>query len=102
MMIANKMEKIEEGQILYQKLNTVVTRYLKMQISYLGAIPQDVQLEKAVMQQMPVSLQNENAKSARAYEQIAEKLMHPGEDTPAIKKRGMAAFFAHFIGTTQQ
>ena len=26
MMIANKMEKIEEGQILYQKLNTVVTR----------------------------------------------------------------------------
>ena len=102
MMIANKMEKIEEGQILYQKLNTVVTRYLKMEISYLGTVPQDVQLEKAVMQQMPVSLQNENAKSAKAYERIAAKLMYPGEGEPAVKKRGMAAFFAHFIGNTPQ
>lgn len=102
MMIANKMEKIEEGQTLYQKLNTVVTRYLKMEISYLGTVPQDVQLEKAVMQQMPVSLQNENAKSAKAYERIAAKLMYPGEGKPAVKKRGMAAFFAHFIGNTPQ
>ena len=102
MMIANKMEKIEEGQILYQKLNTVVTRYLKIQIFYLGTIPQDPQLEKAVMQQMPVSLQNENAKSAKAYERIAAKLMHPEDGLPAVKKRGMAAFFAHFIGKTQQ
>lgn len=44
------------------------------------------------MQQMPVSLQNENAKSAKAYERIAAKLMYPGEGEPAVKKRGMAAF----------
>ena len=54
------------------------------------------------MQQMPVSLQNENAKSAKAYERIAAKLMYPGEGEPAVKKRGMAAFFAHFIGNTPQ
>ena len=33
---------------------------------------------------------------------IAAKLMYPGEGEPAVKKRGMAAFFAHFIGNTPQ
>lgn len=93
-MIANRVDKDEEGQILYSKLNSVVSRYLKLPFSYLGAVPQDAQLAKAVMQQMPVSLQNPSAKSSLAYEMIAAKLMN--RDLP-VKKRGMAAFFSHIV-----
>ena len=39
--IANKVTSQEEGKALFNKLNAVVNRYLKLPISYLGAIPQD-------------------------------------------------------------
>lgn len=93
-MIANRVEHEKEGSVLFEKLNAVVKRYLKLPISYLGAIPQDMQLSKAVMQQMPVSIQQPQAKSSLAFEMIAAKLM--GNEMPA-QKRGMAAFFSHMI-----
>ena len=92
--IANRVNKASEGELLFKKLEVVVSRYLKLPITYLGAIPWDNQLSEAVMQQKPVSLSNPNAKSSLAFEQIAAKLM--GEERP-MKKRGMAAFFSHII-----
>ena len=71
-------------------------RYLKVPISYLGMIPQDQMLAKAVMQQMPVSLDNPKARSAIAYEIIAAKLMNK-EISKSIPRRGMAAFFSHIM-----
>lgn len=93
-MIANRVEEEEEGEIVFNKLNAVVSRYLHMSFSYLGAVPQDSQLARAVMQQVPVSQQNPNAKSSIAYEAIAAKLMN--RET-VHRKRGMAAFFSHII-----
>lgn len=94
--ITNRVENAEEGQSLFNKLNAVVTRYLKMPISFLGAVPLDNQLSKAVMQQTPVSIQNPAAKSAKAYEEIAGTLMNL-EKNKNLQKRGMAAFFSHII-----
>ncbi len=99
--IANRVDSDEEGQTLFHKLNSVVARYLKLPISYLGAIPQDSQLSKAVMQQVPISIQNENAKSAKAFEAIASRLCDV-ETSKSIKKRGMAAFFSHIIAGKQK
>ncbi len=93
-MIANRVERVEEGQVLFNKLNAVVSRYLKLPFSYLGAVPQDNQLAKAVMQQVPVSLQNPAAKSSIAYEAIAATLMNR---EMTVRKRGMAAFFSHIV-----
>lgn len=93
-MIANRVEKEEDGQVLFNKLNAVVARYLKIPFSYLGAVPYDNQLSKAVMQQQPVSLQNPSAKSSLAYEAVAAKLMD--REVP-VPKRGMAAFFSHIV-----
>lgn len=94
--LANKVTGETEAQALYAKLETVVERYLKVPISYLGMIPQDPQLAKAVMQQMPVSLENPKARSAIAYEMIAAKLTNK-ELNKNLTKRGMAAFFSHII-----
>lgn len=94
--IANKVEKQEDGNALFNKLNVVVQRYLKLPITYLGAIPQDEKLSQAVMQQTPVSLANPLAKSAKCYEAIAATLMNK-EQNAEVKKRGMAAFFSHIV-----
>ena len=94
--IANKVDSQNEGQALFNKLNAVVSRYLKLPITYLGAVPQDNQLSKAVMQQMPVSIQAPTAKSSLAYEAIAAKLMNR-ELNKNMVKRGMAAFFSHIV-----
>ncbi|MBO5474202.1 MAG: MinD/ParA family protein [Lachnospiraceae bacterium] len=94
--IANKVSGEAEAEALYAKLEVVVERYLKVPIAYLGMIPQDEQLARAVMQQTPVSLDNPKAKSAVAYEVMAAKLMNK-ELNKNLTKRGMAAFFSHMI-----
>lgn len=94
--IANKVQNAEEGQALFNKLNAVVARYIKLPIGYLGSVPEDSLLTKSVMQQTPVSIQSPNAKSALAYESIARTLMN-NENVVAVKKRGMAAFFSHIV-----
>lgn len=93
--LANRVSKEDEGKALYNKLNSVVTRYLKIPIQYLGSIPQDSQLSDAVMQQTPVSIANPAAKSAVAYSYAAAKMMDM-EANP-VPRRGMAAFFSHII-----
>ena len=87
---------MEDGDALFNKLNVVVERYLDIPLTYLGAVPKDDKLQDAVMQQMPVALQNPNAKSARAFEGMAAQLMNI-ELNRDIKKRGMAAFFSHLM-----
>lgn len=94
--IANRVDNPEDGKSLFNKLNAVVSRYLKIPISYLGAVPQDEDLRRAVMGQSPVSLSNPKAKSAQSYEQIAGILMNK-EVNKTVQKRGMAAFFSHIV-----
>ena len=94
--VSNRVSSADEGQQLFNKLNAVVARYLKLPLSYMGAIPQDQYLARSVMQQSPVSLQYPNAKSVKAFENIANQLMNPGSQEE-VKQRGMAAFFSHII-----
>ncbi len=95
-LVANRVSRESEGEILFNKLNAVVERYLKIPMTYLGSVPDDVQLSRAVMQQMPVSIQNPGAKSTAAYEKIVQKLMGK-EEAERQPKRGMAAFFSHIL-----
>lgn len=95
-MVANRVAKESEGEILFSKLNAVVARYLKIPMTYLGSVPEDAQLARAVMQQMPVSIQNPGAKSTAAYEKMVQKLMGK-EEEERQPRRGMAAFFSHIL-----
>jgi flagellar biosynthesis protein FlhG len=99
--IANRVYSDEEGETVFNKLSTVVGRYLKLPVYYLGAIPKDRHLEEAVMKQLPVSIQNPNAKSALAFEKIAHVLMDKEYDNSVVK-RGMAAFFSHIVAGNYQ
>lgn len=95
-MIANRVESVQEGVQLYQKLNVVVDRYLKIPLEFLGVIPQDQLLSRAVMQQSPICIQNPNARSARAFSMLAAAMMNKKVGVPE-KRHGMADFFAKFM-----
>lgn len=95
-LLANRVAKESEGQVLFNKLNAVVERYLKVPMTYIGYVPEDSQLNRAVMQQVPVSLHNPGARSAAAYERIAGRLLDRTE-AERQPRRGMAAFFTHII-----
>lgn len=96
-MVANRVAKEADGEILYTKLNSVVTKYLDVPLSYLGAVPQDTQLFNAVMHQVPVSIRSPKAKSALAYEKIAKKLLDVEIEENNLVKRGITSFFSHIV-----
>lgn len=96
-MIANRVEKESDGELLFRKLYAVVQRFLRLPMSYLGSVPQDMQLSRAVMQQVPVSIANPGAKSSQAYERIAARLLDKENELKGTN-RGMAAFFSHIMG----
>ena len=95
-MIANKVLKRGDGESLYHKLYSVVTRYLEIPMEYLGEVPEDGQLSKAVMQQKPVSMENPTAKSALAYEELTAILANK-EINKTGSRRGMTAFLSHIL-----
>lgn len=94
--VANKASDFDEGKQLYNKLNAVVNRYLKIQLGFVAVIPDDPQLVKAVMQQSPISIHNPNAKSALAFSELA-KALETNANEPMQIRRGMAGFFANMV-----
>lgn len=94
--VANKVSSFEEGNQLYTKLSAVVNRYLKIPMHLIGVVPEDHELVKAVMQQTPISIQNPNARSAKAFTDLAMALETNATD-PVYHKRGMTGFFANMI-----
>lgn len=96
--ISNRASGQEEGLSMYKKLETVVDKFLDMDIGFLGVIPQDKNVEKAIIQQKPVSMYIPNARASKAFGQIAEALLNdletegqPGRD------KGMARLFSRFL-----
>lgn len=93
-MIGNRIQSYEEGKELYLKLNTVVNKFLGMEMEYLGAIPYDECLLRAVMQQQPVSLAYPDAPSARAMLELAMVLEDEKKEIePMDTAHGLAGLF---------
>lgn len=94
--IANRVNSAEDGQAVYDKLNTVVSQFLNGNINYLGMIPQDASLERAVRQQKTVSLSDPGSASAKAFEVLARNLINDTHESYVMKK-GITQLFANFI-----
>lgn len=89
--IANKATSIEEGKSLYEKLSMVVEKFLKIKVEFLGIIPQDDSIVKAVMKQKPVSIMYPESDSATNFYNIANTLIN-NQDPVFIKKNGFRSF----------
>lgn len=95
-MITNRVGTAKEGKELFTKLDVVVKRFLDVEIDFLGAVPQDSNVSKAVMRQVPFSIAYPNAQATIAVQTIANKLL--GNTTYAQKnKRGITYLFSKFM-----
>ncbi|MCQ2537204.1 MAG: MinD/ParA family protein, partial [Lachnospiraceae bacterium] len=54
--IANRVKDEEEGRVLYENMKNVVSKFLSINLDFVGSIPQDDQISKAVMRQKPVTI----------------------------------------------
>lgn len=96
-MIANEIRSEKEAEELFDKLSIVVNKFLNIDVEFLGTIPYDINMQKAVMKQAPVSITDPNCSSARAIRTIVEKTW--GEGTELIKRenRGLMQLFTSMI-----
>ena len=70
--------------------------FLNGNINYLGMIPQDVALERAVRQQKIVSLNEPNSDSSRAFEVLTTNLLE-GTHHLAPMRRGITQIFSQLL-----
>ena len=94
--VANQVNSAADGQAVFDKLNSVVSKFLNWNINYLGLIPKDPMLEKAVRQQHVVSVIDPQAMSSQAFEKIAESLL-AGENLYYEMRGGFSRLIYHFL-----
>lgn len=74
--IANMAQNEGMGRQLFEKLSIVSEKFLDVNLEYLGTVPFDYDLRKAVQNQTPVVLQSPNSEAARAYKAMAEQIVN--------------------------
>ena len=94
--LANRVTSNDEGRSLYDKLNMVVSRFLNINLNFLGNIPVDGNVSKAVMKQKPVTMAYPNSPATKAFEEIAGKLMNI--ENSNSNKTGIGRFFTNILG----
>ncbi len=88
--VANMTRTTQEGRNLFNKLTQVTDRFLDVTLQYVGSIPFDEAVRKAVQRQRPVVELSPRSKAALAFKQLAEKVdLWPLPSTP----RGHLEFF---------
>lgn len=95
-MIANRINTFDEGRELYEKLSVVVNKFLNVKLEYLGAVPQDPCVSKAVMRQKPAIALFPNSQFSKTVESFADILCESDEDIPQSKK-GIARIFTNLL-----
>lgn len=94
-LVANQVREEWEATELFEKLGAVARKFLDMEVEYLGAVPYDKYMQRAVMRQDPVCISHPEARAARAVKRMAFLLedQHMEEETQG----GIAKLFSRVI-----
>lgn len=95
-MIANRIDSYDEGKELYDKLSLVVNKFLNIKLEYLGALPQDAIVSKAVMKQKPAVTVFPNSQFSKTIISFADILCENKNDNIQGKK-GIAQLFTNLL-----
>ena len=85
--LANMVDDEAQGRQLFEKISRVADRFLDIHLGYVGAIPRDDFLRKAVQQQNPVVQSYPRSRSAKALVALAktvEKQFSPQQSTGGL------------------
>jgi len=96
-LLGNRTQTREEGRELFEKLDSVVGKFLGMEMDYMGAVPYDSFLQKAVMKQRPVSIAYPNAPSSKAIQELASILENKSSRHISPSGSGLSGIFAKIL-----
>lgn len=100
-LIANKVNNEKNGKELFEKLSVVADKFLNISLEYMGAIPSDTNMSKAVMKQQPLTIAYPNSQAARAIDDMARSITAPQDETLVKSKRkGLAGIFSETLKRT--
>jgi len=74
-LVANQVASEVGGLEVYERLLGIAQRFLSLELSYLGCIPKDESVSRAVASGHPYVLGAPQSKAARALESLVERLM---------------------------
>lgn len=92
--VVNRADDKKEGDAIFKNLQKVSQKFLEMEIEYLGTIPFDQNLVKAVKQQKPCLLLFPNSSFSKGIEGIGNALL----DRKSAKESGMKGFIRRLGG----
>jgi len=90
LILANAVAGVDEAQRLFATLSGATLRFLNVSLDFLGWIPRDPKLLRAVTRARPVVTEDSGAPSARAFVAMAEQFVGMARD---IKLKGDVQFF---------
>jgi flagellar biosynthesis protein FlhG len=93
--LANMVRSAAEGRELFEKLSRVTTRFLDVVLDYVGAVPQDDWLRRAIQRQQAVVEAFPSATSALAFREIAKKVQQ--WQAPAGNNGGVEFFVERLV-----
>jgi flagellar biosynthesis protein FlhG len=88
--LCNQVPNSRRGEGLFKKLQGVCDRFLDVHLTHLGNVPADDYLRRAVQMQRPVVEAFPSSRSARAFREIASRLL---KQRPVDQPWGGVEFF---------
>ena len=94
--VANRVDDADEGLEIFNKINTVSTKFLNTKLQYLGAVVQDRNASMAIIEQKPMVIAFPQSQASKDMTQVAYKLMNASQEEYK-KNDGIAKVFLNFI-----
>jgi flagellar biosynthesis protein FlhG len=74
--VANQVSSEAAGLEVYERLQGIARRFLSLELEYLGCVPKDDSVPRAIAKGEPYVIGAPHCKAARALESVVNKLIH--------------------------
>lgn len=94
-MVANQVRNSRDADKLFDKLGVVVNKFLNIEIEYMGGVPYDTNMQRAVVRQEPLSMTTPNSAAAKFIQKMAHMLEDEEKDGERVF--GIMQLFSNVI-----
>lgn len=94
--VSNRVNDEAEGQEIFNKINTVSSKFLNTKLNFLGSILHDKNASMAIIEQKPVVLAYPGSASSKGISSLSASMMDDSQEEYK-KKEGIAKVFLDFI-----
>ncbi|PKM68198.1 MAG: MinD/ParA family protein [Firmicutes bacterium HGW-Firmicutes-2] len=94
-LLVNRTDSTAEGKEIFNKLNKVTNKYLDLELTNIGYLPNDKHLVKAVVEQKPVSILFPKSIITRGFEELADRMING--TVQSEQERGLGNLFTNIL-----